>query len=63
MAEGHLSLSTDIGDRGPTVGELLSWVEEYPIEWQKPRFDLAGLARARVGLMVFLQKNLLQDME
>jgi len=35
------------GDRGPIVRELLCWVEEYPIQWRKPGFDLAELAKLR----------------
>jgi hypothetical protein len=36
-----------VGARRPIVEELLSWAEEYPIEWREPRVDLAELARLR----------------
>jgi len=29
------------------VDELLSWVEEYPIQWREPKIDLAELAKRR----------------
>jgi hypothetical protein len=35
------------GGRGPIVDELLNWVEEYPIQWREPSFNLAELAKLR----------------
>jgi len=36
-----------IGAHRSTVKEQMNWVNEYPIEWRKPPFDLAELARLR----------------
>ncbi len=35
------------GARGPRVEEPLAWGEEYPIQWQEPRLNLAELAKLR----------------
>jgi hypothetical protein len=35
------------GARRAIVGEPLVWVETYPIQWRKPRIDLAELAKLR----------------
>ena len=35
------------GTRGPIVEEPITWVEDYPIVWREPRFDLAELAVLR----------------
>jgi hypothetical protein len=35
------------GARGPRVEEPLAWTEEYPIQWQEPRLNLAELAKLR----------------
>ncbi len=35
------------GARSLMLEEPLTWVEEYPIQWREPRFNLAELAKLR----------------
>jgi transcriptional antiterminator len=43
----NFSFAKIFGTHRSILEEPLSWVEEYPIQWREPRFDLAELAKLR----------------